>query len=121
MHDATEGGIASGLQEIAWASDTGLIANEDKMIVAPETKAICEATGVDPLMTISSGTLIIACDDKKAEKIVKRLREEGVPASIVGKILSKDRGICLIRKDGSKLDLSKLPVREELWRVFKKG
>ncbi len=120
MHDATEGGIAGGLQEIAWASDTGLIAYEEKMIVSPETKAICEAVNINPLMTISSGTLIIACESKKAEKIVESLEELGIAASIVGEILPKDRGIYLVRKDGSKLDLSKQPVKEELWRVFKK-
>jgi hydrogenase maturation factor len=121
MHDATEGGIAGGLQEIAWASKTGLIAYEDKMIVAPETKTICESLGLDPLKTISSGTLIIACESKKAEKIVERLNREGIPASIVGEILPRDQGVQIARKNGSKLDLSKQPVKEELWRVFKKS
>jgi hydrogenase expression/formation protein HypE len=121
MHDATEGGIAGGLQEIAWASKTGLIAHEDKMIVAPETKKICESLGLDPLKTISSGTLIIAAESKKAEKIVERLKREGIPASIVGEILPRDQGVQIARKNGSKLDLSKQPVKEELWRVFKKS
>jgi len=121
MHDATEGGIAGGLQEIAWASNTGLIAYEDKMIVAPETRAICEAVGANPFMTISSGTLIIACDSKKAKEIMKNLEKQHIKASITGKIVPKDQGICLIRKDGSKLDLSKQPVKEELWRFFKKS
>lgn len=121
MHDATEGGITGGLQEIAWASNKGLIAYEDKIIVESETKAICEALGVDPLKTISSGTLIIACEKKSAKKIIEYLRQEGISASIVGEILPKDQGVCVVRKDGSKLDLSKKPVREELWRVFKKN
>ena len=121
MHDATEGGIAGGLQEIAWASKRGLIAYEDKMIVAPETRTICESLGLDPLKTISSGTLIIACESKKAEEIVERLRREGIPASIVGEILPRDQGVQIARRNGSKLDLSKRPVKEELWRVFKKS
>ena len=89
------------------------------MIISPETQAICTALGVDPLRTISSGTLIIAAESKGAEKIVKRLRQKGVSASIVGKILAKDKCAFIIRKDGTKLDLSK-PVREELWRVLQK-
>jgi hydrogenase maturation factor len=121
MHDATEGGVAGGLQEIAWASNAGLIAYEDKMIVASETTAICEALGLDSLKAISSGTLIIACESKKAKKIIERLRREGIQASIVGKILPKNKGVYIVRKNGSKLDLSKQPVKEELWRVFKKS
>jgi hydrogenase maturation factor len=121
MHDATEGGIAGGLQEIAWASNVGLIAYEDKMLVAPETKAICQALHIDRLKTISSGTLIIACENKKAQKIMERLKREGISASIVGKILPKDQGVCVVRKDRSKLDLSKQPVKEELWRVLERN
>lgn len=119
MHDATEGGVAGGLQEIAWASNAGLTAHEEKMIVSPETQAICKALGVDPLRTISSGTLIIAAESKGAEKIVKRLKQKGISASIVGKILAEDKGAFITRKDGTKLDLSK-PVREELWRALQK-
>ena len=119
MHDATEGGVAGGLQEIAWASNVGLTAHEEKMIVSPETQAICKALGVDPLRTISSGTLIISAERKGAEKIVERLKQKGISASIVGKILAKDKGAFIIRKDGTKLDLAK-PVREELWRVLQK-
>jgi hydrogenase maturation factor len=89
------------------------------MIVSPETQAICKALGVDPLRTISSGTLIIAAERKGAEKIVERLKQKGISASIVGKILAKDKGAFIIRKDGTKLDLSK-PVREELWRALQK-
>jgi hydrogenase maturation factor len=119
MHDATEGGVAGGLQEIAWASNVGLTAHEEKMIVSPETQAICKALGVDPLRTISSGTLIISAERKGAEKIVERLKQKGISASIVGKILAKGKGAFIIRKDGTKLDLAK-PVREELWRVLQK-
>src|SRR3990170_3440704 len=99
MHDATEGGIAVGLQEIAWASNVGVTAHEEKMIVSPETQAICKALGVDPLRTISSGTLIISAERKGAEKIVERLKQKGISASIVGKILAKDKGAFIIRKD----------------------
>jgi len=119
MHDATEGGVAGGLQEIAWASNVGLIAHEDKIHIYPETQAICKALGIDPIRTISSGTLIISAETKKAEKIVASLKQKGIPASIVGKVLDKKEGAFLVRKNGTKLDLSK-PVKEELWRVLKK-
>ena len=120
MHDATEGGVAGGLQEIAWASNVGLIAYENKLNVFPETQAICKALGIDPLRTISSGTLIIAAEDKKAEKIVKSLKQKGIPASIVGKIMSKGKGSFIVREDGARLDLS-TPVKEELWRALQKN
>jgi len=120
MHDATEGGVAAGLQEMAWASNVGLIAHEDKIRIYPETQIICRVLEIDPLRTISSGTLIISAENKKAEKIVTSLKEKDVPASIVGKILDKKEGTCIVRKNRTKLDLSK-PVKEELWKAYKKA
>jgi len=119
MHDATEGGIAGGLQEIAWASNVGLIAHEDKIPIYPETQAVCRALDIDPLRTISSGTLIISSEAKKAQRIVKNLKQKGILASIVGTILDKKEGAYIVRKNEAKLNLSR-PVKEELWKVMKK-
>ena len=118
MHDATEGGVAGGLQEIAWASKAGLIAYEEAIAVHEETETICHALGVDPLKTISSGTLIISAHPKRATNIVAALKAKGIHAAIVGKVVDKKKGIFIVRRDGTKLDLSK-PVNEELWRALK--
>jgi hydrogenase maturation factor len=118
MHDATEGGIAGGLQEIAWASNVGLVAYETKIPVCPETDVICKTLGIDSLKTIRSGTLIIAAKPESAEKIVAALTREGVRASIIGKVTEKKQGAYIIRKNGAKLNLSK-PIKEELWTALK--
>lgn len=119
MHDATEGGVAGGLQEIAWASNVGIIAYENKVPIYEETEAICQALNIDPLRTISSGALIIAAQPEKAEKILTALRDRGICAAIVGKVVDKKKGIHVVRKNGTRLDLSK-PVKEELWKALKK-
>ncbi len=118
MHDATEGGIAGGLQEIAWASNIGLIAYEKKILISKETEAVCNALNIDPLRTISSGALIISVEPRSASRIVKALGEKGIRASIIGKTTNKKDGAYITRKDGTKLDLS-TPVKEELWRALK--
>jgi len=119
MHDATEGGVAGGLQEIAWASDVGVVAYEDEMHVHAETQAICKGLGLDPLRTISSGTLIISAGSESAEKIVTGLIQKGIQASIIGRVLDKKQGAYIIRKNGTKLNLSR-PVKEEIWRILEK-
>lgn len=119
MHDATEGGIAVGLQEIAWASNIGVIAYEKKIPIYKETEAICQALKIDPLKTMSSGALIIAAHPEKTEKILAALKDQGIRAAIIGKVVDKKEGMHVIRKDGTKLDLSK-PVKEELWKALKK-
>jgi hydrogenase maturation factor len=118
MHDATEGGIAGGLQEITWASNIGLIAYEKKIPISKETEAICNALNIDPLRTISSGALIISAEPKSAARILKALQEKGIEASIIGKTMNRKNGAFIVRKDGTKLDLS-IPMTEELWRALK--
>jgi hydrogenase maturation factor len=118
MHDVTEGGIAAGLQEIAWASDVGIVAHEEKIPIYRETELICKALKIDPLKTIGSGALIISAHPAKAKEIVASLRKEEIPASVVGEVVDKKEGLHILRKNGTKLDLSE-PVKEELWRVLK--
>ena len=118
MHDATEGGIAGGLQEIAWASNVSIMAHEEKIPIYEETRKICQALNIDPLRTISSGALIISAHPEKTEEIVTTLQKEGIQASIIGQIVEAEEGSCIFRTDGTKLDLSKT-VKEELWRALK--
>jgi hydrogenase expression/formation protein HypE len=117
MHDATEGGIAGGLQELAWASNVGLVAYERKILISKETEAICNALDIDPLKTIGSGALIISAGPRSARKIVSSLEKKGIKSSIIGKVTNKKHGAYILRKDGTRLDLSK-PVKEELWKAF---
>jgi len=118
MHDATEGGIAGAIQEIAWASNSGAVVHEDKIPIFPETKAICEALSIDALKTISSGTLLIAAAPESSKKIIAAMEEKNIRASEIGNIVSKRQGICVIRKDGTRLSLA-IPVREQLWIALK--
>ncbi len=119
MHDATEGGIAGGLQEIAWASDVGIMAYEDRIHIYDETEAICKALNIDSLKTISSGALIISAHPEKAEEIVTTLQNKGIPTSIIGKVVDRREGSYIFRRDGTKLDLSQ-PITEELWSALER-
>jgi len=118
MHDATEGGVAGGLQEIAWASNVGIIAYEERILLHKETEVVCQALGIDPLITISSGTLLISAHPKKAVNILAALKGKGIPAAVVGKVVDKREGTYIMRRDRTKFDLSK-PVKEELWKALK--
>jgi len=119
MHDATEGGIAGGLQEVAWASNVGIIAYEERIPIYEETKTICKALNIDPLKTISSGALIISAHPEKAEEIAAALHKKGIQASIIGEVVDDREGSYVLRRDGTKLDLSK-PVKEELWGALER-
>jgi hydrogenase expression/formation protein HypE len=119
MHDATEGGVAGALQELAMASNLGVRAYEGEILVRPETEAICEILGADPIRTISSGTLVIAASTAKAPAIVRELASHGVRAFVIGEFTEREGGMWLIRRDGSRLDLSE-PIQDQLWVILGK-
>ena len=58
MHDPTEGGVVGGLVEMALASRKKFVVDAEKILIADETRIICGALSLDPLMLISSGVLI---------------------------------------------------------------
>jgi hydrogenase maturation factor len=118
MHDATEGGVACCLQELAWASNVGMIIYEEKIPIYPETDILCKVLEIDPLKTISSGALVISSEIGKSRKILETLRKKNIQASVIGRIVSKGEGAHIARKDGTQLDLEK-PVEEELWKALK--
>ncbi|MBS7645672.1 MAG: AIR synthase family protein [Candidatus Bathyarchaeia archaeon] len=120
MHDPTEGGVAGGLHELADASRCGFKIYEDKLLIKPETRIICEAFNLDPLRLISSGALLIAADRDKAEPLVEYLGGMGVPASIIGEVVEDPSHRRIIALNGEELDLAR-PEMDELWRISPKG
>ena len=61
MHDVTEGGIATALEELSAAGGCRLRVDLDRIPVFPETRTICRLLGVHPLGLIGSGSLLICC------------------------------------------------------------
>jgi len=85
MHDITEGGVLGALWEVANASGKGFVAFKDRMPVTAIAQKICKSFGIDPLGLISSGSMLITCG--KGEQLVELLKQKGIKAQIVGKIV----------------------------------
>jgi hydrogenase maturation factor len=116
MHDPTEGGLATGLYEMARASRVGMIIYGDKIDLLSDSQRLCAEYGLDPLGTITSGTLILAADRENSKKVLKVYLNSGVRASMVGKVKEKSFGIKIL-KDGRKSDL-KWSEKDEITGIF---
>jgi len=84
IHTPTEGGVLNGLLEIANASGSGFRIYAEKLLVADETRIICEALGIDPLRLLSSGSLLIVAKPDAIEQVLYALIKKGINASIIG-------------------------------------
>lgn len=119
MHTPTEGGVLNGLWEMAEACQKGVTIYKERIRVAPETKTICDAFGIDPLKTLGSGALLIAAEQGKAQEIVSALREMAVEASIIGEVTSIEEGRWILYGDGSREEL--LPQdQDHVYKVLDK-
>jgi len=116
MHDATEGGVFGGLYEIASHSRVGMILHKDLIPLPEEVRLTCECFRIDPYVAISEGTLLATADPSAAPRVVTALEREGIPAAIVGEILSEERGM-LIEEAGRTRPLEH-PKTDPFWRRF---
>ncbi len=102
FHDPTEGGLATGLTEVALASGVGFEVYAEKVPVLPECRAVCEALGLDPLGLLASGSLIITVPEGAVPKLLGSLHRAGIAASVIGRILPAEAGRHLVAGEGRK-------------------
>jgi hydrogenase maturation factor len=116
MHDPTEGGLATGLWEMAQAAGVGLQIDEAAIPILPETAALCAEFGLDPLGAIASGALLIACPPPETAAILAALSDEGVQATHLGRAVEERQGCTLLGPDTSR----PLPTfaRDEIASLF---
>jgi hydrogenase expression/formation protein HypE len=88
FRDATRGGVASVLNELAEASGVSITAVESDVPVLPVVRAACEMLGLDPLYVANEGVAvaIVAPGDAEAVLAAARSDEHGRHAAIVGEV-----------------------------------
>ena len=119
MHDPTEGGLVTGLAELATAAKAGLEVDVAAVRVLPETQAVCRALGLDPLGLLASGSLLASAAPDRAEAVLAALRSEGVDAEVIGRVTEASAGLRLRSSDGVR-ELPSFP-RDELARYMGQG
>jgi len=88
MHDPTEGGVATGLYELAIAAGVGLEIDLDAITLSPLAAKLCAAYGLDPLGTIASGALLATCAPGHAESVIEQWRQAGWPGAVIGRLVN---------------------------------
>lgn len=115
MHDPTEGGLATGLHELAIASSCGIIVERGLIPVLPETERLCAYYSLDPMGVIASGALIASIDPRDTAGVLEGLRRAGIRAERIGKVTRKKDGVRIT--DGHKIRPIKLFERDEITKI----
>ncbi len=116
MHDPTEGGLSTGLHELAIASKVGVLVDRDAIPILPECEQLCDYFGINPLGAIASGALLITLHPRHTKKVIEELGKQGIKASVIGKVTLQREGL-RIRERG---EIKKLPLfeRDEITKVL---
>ncbi len=116
MHDPTEGGLATGLRELAIASEVGLEVEAGKIPVLPLTRDFCAALGLDPLGLIASGSLVITVWPEAEGRLLAALRAAGQQACAIGRLLPRAEGLWMVA-EGKRRPLPEF-ARDEVARFL---
>ncbi len=116
MHDPTEGGLATGLHEMAQAAGIGVWMDRDAVAIYSESAALCAEFGLDPLGTIASGALLIAVAPEHTHTLLRTYEKAGVRCTRIGCTTPAQAGMRM--KSGAViLDLPRFD-QDEIARLF---
>jgi hydrogenase expression/formation protein HypE len=116
MHDPTEGGLATGLREMAEAAGVGMVLDAQSIPILPETARVCQRLQLDPLGLIASGSLLLTVAPDSADSILKKFAGEGIAAARIGTVVERQHGLSMHTANGR----YPLPAfeRDEIARLF---
>ena len=99
MRDATRGGVATVLNEIAQAAGVAVAIEESSLPIHDEVRGVAEILGIDPLYIANEGKLVavVAREDASRALDLMRSRPEGIEAAVIGEVLSEPEGMVFIR------------------------
>ncbi len=116
MHDPTEGGVVTGLLEMAEASDVSLEVSREDVPVREITREFCDVMGVDPLRIFGSGALLAAVPGDAVAEVLTDLRNSGISADEIGRVTEVGQG-----SDGELLldgERVSNPLRDDLYHLW---
>ena len=116
MHDPTEGGIATGLWEMAEAAGVGLRIDRERIMVLPEAATLCAAYGLDPLGTIASGALLMTLAPGDASLVIHALARESIDCHFIGHVVPRSEGVMLV-ENNQRRPMPTFP-QDEISRLF---
>jgi hydrogenase expression/formation protein HypE len=99
LRDATRGGVATILNEIAAAAGVGVVVSEDDIPVRAEVRGASELLGIDPMYVACEGRLVAVVSPQDADNALAALRAHplGEQAAVIGTVTAEPPGIVQLK------------------------
>ncbi len=97
FRDATRGGVASVLNELARASGVAMVVREAAVPLQPAVAGACEILGIDPMYVANEGKLLAFVAPEGAAAALEALRGAGCEeAAEIGEVKTDPPGMVLV-------------------------
>ena len=118
MHDPTEGGVATALNEMALAARVDLRIDLGAVPIYPETQALCDYFGLDPRGVIASGSLLLTVEAAEAGRVVAALQRNRIEAAVIGHVTGKSDQPIVLAKLEERYEPLRAFERDEIAKLF---
>jgi hydrogenase expression/formation protein HypE len=101
LRDATRGGVATILNEVAVASDVAVVVDEAAVPMRAEVRGASEILGIDPLYVACEGRMVVVVDGAQAGAALEALRSHplGQGAAVIGEVKADPPTLVLLRTE----------------------
>jgi hydrogenase expression/formation protein HypE len=96
LRDATRGGVASVLNEIARASGVAMVIDEASVPVDPAVAGAAELLGIDPMYVANEGVFVAFVAPESAAPAALRQVEGCERAAVIGEVKTEPPGMVLV-------------------------
>lgn len=119
LRDATRGGMAASLCELAMTANVGMTYVERSVPIAEAVASACSFLGLDPIHVANEGKLVAFVDPAAADEVVAAMRDHdlGRDAVTIGEVVDDHHGMVVARTSIGATRVVDLPLGEQLPRI----
>ncbi|MGP4021952.1 hydrogenase expression/formation protein HypE [Actinomadura sp. 3N407] len=119
MRDATRGGVATVLNELASDSGTAVVVDESSVPVRPAVRGACELLGIDPMYVACEGraVIVVAAEAEEAALSALQAHPLGRDAAVIGHVRDDPPGLVLLKTAFGGTRIADLLVGDPLPRI----
>ena len=112
LRDPTRGGVAAVLNEIAEASNIGIIIEEELLPIRDDVRGVCDILGFDPLELANEGKFIAFVPEDKVNDVIDVMHKNiyGKNAAVIGEVVDTSHGQVGLKTSIGSIRLVDMPL-----------
>lgn len=119
MRDATRGGVAAVLNEIAETAHVGILLEEERLPVKDSVEGVAELLGIEPLALANEGKIVAFCDPRETDALLAAMRAHsyGKDACRIGRTTAESAGLVAMETAFGGIRIVEMPLGDIVPRI----